>query len=160
MRETLSSVLLCVLLPLAAGQEKQKDEKELSPSDVVKQWNSAAAQRDMETVTKLASKTVSKQSLEVIRRQGVLDYQGETRIVHEEIGGDRAVVIYRLAYRGTLFTEVKYGIKTLVREDGQWKVSREQGGVLKLSGKKPKAPPKAPPKSALDDAPIQAEPTK
>src|SRR5262249_26646016 len=92
MSTILPSVLLVAFAPLAAAQataqEKSKDPKERSPSEVVKQGVGAAAKKDMETVAKLASKTTPKQSLTLIELQGFLNYQGDVKIIHEEIGGD------------------------------------------------------------------------
>ena len=48
--------------------------KEVSPSEVVKQWIDAAAKRDMKTVAWLASTTTSKPSLRLIEQQGFLKY--------------------------------------------------------------------------------------
>jgi hypothetical protein len=125
-------------VPLAYGQEKPGDQKELSPSEVVKRWNDGAAKRDMKTVANLASKTRSKRSLELIAQQAFLEYQGETKIIHEEISGDRAVVIYRLENRDAIFTAViRYGTNLLVRQDGVWKVSGEEGFVTLKKGKQP-----------------------
>ena len=132
-----SFALVFAFVPLAHAQEKSKDQKELSPSEVVKQWNQAASKRDMKTLAKLASKTMPKQSLEDIKQQLFLQYQGETKIIHEEISGDRAIAVYRVENRGAVFTpEIEYGMITLLREDGHWKVSDQGGGVLK-AGKQP-----------------------
>jgi hypothetical protein len=136
MPRVIAFAIFCAFAPLAYGQEKQKGQKELSPSDVVKQWNDAAAKRDMKTVAKLASKTRSKKSLALIVQQGFLEYQGETKIIHEEISGDRAVVVYRLENRDAVFTAaIRYGTNLLVREDGVWKITREEGFVILKEGK-------------------------
>jgi hypothetical protein len=137
MIKVFSFILFVAFVPLTCAQEKPKDQKELSPSEVVKQWIDAAAKKDMKTVAKLASKTTTKQSLKLIEEQGFLNYQGETKIIHEENGGDRAVVVYRLENRDAVFTpEIRYDMITLVREAKQWKVSQQGGGVLK-EGKQP-----------------------
>jgi hypothetical protein len=92
----------------------------------------------MKTLAKLASRTTPKVSLTVIKQQGFLDYQGTTKIIHEEVSGDRAVVVYRLENRDAVFTaEIRYAVIDLVREDKQWKVTEQGGGVLK-PGKQPK----------------------
>jgi hypothetical protein len=133
MLKPLSFLLLFALVPLAFAQEKPKDKQDFSPSEVVKQWNQAASKRDMKTLAKLASGTAPKQSLELIDQQFFLHYQGETKIIHEEISGGRAIVVFRVENRGAVFTaEIRYGFILLVREDGQWKVTGEEGsGVLK-----------------------------
>ena len=126
----------CAFVPLAFGQEKPKGQKNLSPSDVVKRWNHAAAKRDMKTLARLASKTRSKRSFQLIEQQAFLEYQGETKIIHEEISGQRAVVVYRLEKRDAVFTAaIRYGMNLLAREDGVWKVTREEGGVILKKGK-------------------------
>jgi hypothetical protein len=142
MSTVLASVLLVAFAPWAfaqaTAQEKPKELKERSPSEVVKQWVSAAAKRDMEAVTKLASKTTPKQSLMLIEQQGFLNYQGEVKIIHEELSGSRAIVVYRLENRDAVLTaEIRYDMILLVREDQQWKVAEQGGGVLK-PGKEPK----------------------
>jgi hypothetical protein len=135
MRWLVSVALLAVLfafVPLAPTQEKPKDQKDLSPSDVTKVWNGAVAKRDMKIVAKVAAKGTPKLVFELIQQQTFLDYQGETKIIHEEISGDRAVVVFRLENHAAAFTpEIRYDVAVLVREDGQWKVSHNGGGVLK-----------------------------
>ena len=85
----------------------------------------------MKTVAKLASRTTPKRSLKLIEEQGFLNYQGTVKIVHEEIKGDRAVVVYRLENREAVFTaKIRYDVIVVVREDKQWKVSEQGGGVL------------------------------
>jgi hypothetical protein len=138
MTQVYSFVVLAAFVSLACAQEERKDKKELSPSDTVRQWIDAAARREMKTVGKLASRTTPKRSLKLIEGQGFLSYQGAARIIHEEISGDRAVVVYRLENRGAVFTaEIRYDVIVLVREDKQWKVTEQGGGVLK-PGKRPK----------------------
>ena len=128
--------VFCAFVPLAFGQEKPKGRKTLSPSDVVKRWNDAAAKRDMKTMVRLASKTRSRRSLQLIQQQGFLEYRGETKIIHQEIRGQRAVVVYRLENRDAVFTAaIRYGMNLLVREDGVWKVEREEGFVILKKGK-------------------------
>jgi hypothetical protein len=132
MTESLCFVVLVALVPLAPGQEKGKDQKQVSPSEVVKQWIDAAAKKDGKTLAKLASKSTPKQSLKLIQEQGFVSYQGEAKIVHEEICGDRAIVVYRLENRDAAFTaEIRYDIITLVQEANEWKVTTQGGGVLK-----------------------------
>jgi hypothetical protein len=132
MVKTLSIVALFSYLLLAPAQEKPKGHEKVSPSEVIKAWNSAVAKRDMKIVAGLASKSTSKATLKLIQQQLFLNYQGETKIIHEEISGQRAIVVYRLENRGAAFTpEIRYDIAGLVREDGQWKVSQNMGGVLK-----------------------------
>jgi hypothetical protein len=137
MTKLLSFLLLVAFVPLAFAQKGSKDENKISPSDAVKKWTAAAGKRDMKTLAKLASRTMPKVSLKVIKQQGFLDYQGTTKIIHEEISGDRAVVVYRLENRDAVFTaEIRYDLVDLVREDKRWKVT-QAGGVLK-PGKQPK----------------------
>jgi hypothetical protein len=132
MTRAVSLLVLFSFGPLAGAQERPKDHKKLSPSDITRLWNNAAAKRDMKLIGSLASKDTPKTTFAIIQQQTFLQYQGETKIIHEEIGGDRAIVVYRLENRGAVFTpEVRYDIATLVREDGQWKVSQKGGGVLK-----------------------------
>jgi len=134
-----SLMLFCIFVPLAAGQEKSKDQKAASPSEVVKTWNDAVAKRDMKTVAKLASKTMPKRTLELLFQSGFPPYQGETKIIHEEISDDSALVVFRLENRGAIFTaEIRYGMNLLAREDGQWKVTRHEGGIVLKPGKQPK----------------------
>src|SRR5262245_15976816 len=138
MIRSVSFILLYALVPVAHAQEKSKDEKAGSPSDIVKQWNAAAAKRDMKVLANLASKSTPKRALWLIEQHGFPHFQGETKIIHEEISGDRAVVIYRLENRGAVFTaEIRYGINLLVREEGQWKVTRHEGGLDLKPGKQP-----------------------
>jgi hypothetical protein len=85
----------------------------------------------MKTIAKLASRTTPKHSLKLIEEQGFVNYQGTVKIVHEEIKGDRAVVVFRLHNREAVFTaKVRYDVIVVVREDKQWKVSEQGGGVL------------------------------
>jgi hypothetical protein len=138
MTRVFSFVLGVALVSLAHAQEESKDAKAVSPSDTVKKWIDAAAKRDMKTVAKLASRTTTRRSLKLIQEQGFLNYQGTAKIIHEEISGDRAVVVYRLENRDAVFTpEIRYDVIVLVREDKQWKVTEQGGGVLK-PGKQPK----------------------
>jgi hypothetical protein len=132
MVRTGSLLAILAVVPLAPAQEKAKDPKATSPSAVIKAWNEAAAKRDMRTLARLASTNTPKSTFNLIQQQTFLQHQGEIKIIHEEISGDRAVVVYRLENRGAVFTpEIRYDIAGLVREDGQWKVAPHLGGVLK-----------------------------
>jgi hypothetical protein len=132
MIRALSLVVLVSFVALAPGREKPKGDKDLSPSEVIKAWNSAVANRDMKIVTRLAAKSTRQVTFKLIREQSFLNYQGKTKIIHEEIGSERAIVVYRIENRGAVFTpEIRYDIAGLVRENGQWKVSQDLGGVLK-----------------------------
>ena len=132
MSKCLSVALLVTMAPWVGPQEKGKDQKEVSPGDVAKQWIDAAAKKDGKTLEKLASKTTRQQSLKLILEQGWLGYQGDVKIIHQETCGDRAVVVYRLENRDAAFTaEIRYDILTLVLEAKQWKVDTQGGGVLK-----------------------------
>jgi hypothetical protein len=132
MKRVLSIAALFSFATLAPGREKSKGDMNPSPSQVIKAWNSAVAQRDMKLLARLAAKSTRPLTFKLIREQLFLNYQGKTKIIHEEISGERAIVVYRLENRGAAFTpEVRYDIAGLVREDGQWKVSQDLGGVLK-----------------------------
>jgi hypothetical protein len=119
---------------LANGQEKPKNTKDASPTEVVKQWNEAAAKKDMKVLKKLASGRVPDQHLKLIELQFFIHYQGETKIIHEEISGDRAIVICRLEHKNPIRAAVSYRMTVLVRERRAWKVTQEEGSVaLKLA---------------------------
>lgn len=126
-------VVMLALLPVAYGQEKPKVQKGPSPGEVLKAWCEAAAKRDMEAVRKLASKDVDKKVLDAIEKDGSLVYRGQTKVIHEEISGNRAVVVFRVEVGGPVYTaNVTYRMALLLREDGGWKFSREEGrAVLK-----------------------------
>ena|SRR5262249_11626945 len=131
MTKVISLMLLFAFLTLADAQEENKDAKKAPPSATVKKWIDAAAKKDMKTLAKLASRTTPERSLKLIEEQGFLNYQGTVKIVHEEIKGDRAVVVYRLENREAVFTaKIRYDVIVVVREDKQWKVSEQGGGVL------------------------------
>ena len=131
------SLILVASGPSTSPQDNPKDQKEASPSETVKQWIDAAASRDQKTLTKLAAKSMSKQSLKLIEQQGFPNYQGQVKIIHEEICGGQAIVVYRLENRDAVFTpEIRYDLVTVVREANQWKVNEQGGGVLK-AGKHP-----------------------
>lgn len=137
MTRFVSLVILVAFAPSACPQEKPKDPKEASPSETVKQWIDAAANRDAKTLAKLAAKSMSKQSLMLIQQQGFPHYQGQVKIIHEETCGEQAIVVYRLENRDAVFTpEIRYDLVTLVRDANQWKVNEQGGGVLK-AGKQP-----------------------
>jgi hypothetical protein len=79
----------------------------------------------------LAPKSTRPITFKLIREQLFLDYQRKTEIIHEEISGEKAIVVYRLENPGATFRpEVRYDTVGLVREDGQWKVTQGVGGVL------------------------------
>ena len=131
MTKVISLMVLFAFLTLADAQEESKEGKKESPSDTVTKWIDAAGKKEMKTIAQLASKTMPKHSLKLIEEQGFLNYRGTVKIVHEEIKGDRAVVVYRLENREALFTaKVRYDVIVVVREDKQWKVSEQGGGVL------------------------------
>jgi hypothetical protein len=123
-------VVIVALLPVAYSQEKPKDREGPSPGEVVKSWNEAAAKRDMKALAKLASKDVSKQVLDAIGQQGFLYSGGETKVIHEEISGERAVVVFRVENRGAVVApEIRYGMVLLLRESATWKFRRQEGSV-------------------------------
>lgn len=118
---------------MADGQEN-KEQKEPTPSQVVKQWTDAVAKRDMKTAVKLASRTMNKVYLDLLEQQWFLRYQGETKIIHEEVSGDRAVVVYRIENKRAIIAEIRYRMNALAKEGGAWKVTQEEGSVrLKLA---------------------------
>ena len=132
MTRNIPILFLAASVSLAHAQGESKAQKEESPGDTVKTWIDAAAKQDWKTVEKLASRTTPKRTLMLLKEQGFLNYQGTAKIIHEEISGDRAVVVYRLENRDAVFTpEVQFDIVVLVREDKQWKVDGQGGGVLK-----------------------------
>jgi hypothetical protein len=140
MNRAFGILVLCAVTSFVAGQDKPKDAHDLSPSEVIKRWNEAAAKSDMKTVAKLASKTTPKVVLDLIEQQFFLHYQGETKIVHEEISGDSAIVVHRIENRDAVFTaEIGYRMDLLVREDGRWKVTEQSGNVTLKPGKRPKS---------------------
>src|SRR5262245_28115342 len=125
--------VLSALVPLAEAQEKPKEAKEPSPSEVVKTWMDSLAKRDMKAVAKLASKSYSKNGLEALA-QHAIGYQGlkvETKIIHEEINGDSAVVVYRVQHGAA----ITYCMELLVKEGGAWRVSQQGAEVLLKLGK-------------------------
>ncbi|MCI0456628.1 MAG: nuclear transport factor 2 family protein [Gemmataceae bacterium] len=137
MARALLFVVILARLPVAYSQEKPKDREGPSPGEVVKSWNEAAAKRDIKFLAKLASKDVTKQVLEAIEQQGFLHYRGETKVIHEEISGTQAVVVFRVEHRGAVFTaEIRYGMALLLREDGAWKFARDEGSVTLKPGKR------------------------
>jgi hypothetical protein len=139
MNRAFGILVLWAVASFVAGQDKPKDAHDPSPSEVIKRWNEAAAKSDMKTVAKLASKTTPKVVLELIEQQFSLHYQGETKIVHEEISGDSAIVVHRIENRDAVFTaEIGYRMNLLVREDGLWKVTEQSGSVTLKPGKRPK----------------------
>ena len=138
MARVISLMIIFVFLTPADAQEESKDGKEASPSDTVKNWIDAAAKKEMKTVAKLASRATPKRSLKLIEDHGFLNYQGTVKIVHEEIKGDRAVVVYRLENQEAVLTaKIRYDVIVFVREDKQWKVSEQGGGVLE-AGEQPR----------------------
>lgn len=127
-------VLMLTLLPEAYGQEQSKAPKgPSSPGEVLQAWYEAAARRDMEAVARLASKDVDRKVLNGIEKEGGLHYRGRTKVVHEEISGDRAVVVFRVEQGGPAYAaNVTYRMALLLREGGAWKFGREEGrAVLK-----------------------------
>ena len=137
MTKVISLILVNSFLTLADARQESKNGKEPSPSDTVKKWIDAAAKKEMKAVAELASKATPKRSLKLIEEQGFLNYQGTVKIVHEEIKGDRAVVVYRLENPEAMFTaKIRYDVVVVVREDKQWKISEQGGGVLE-PGEKP-----------------------
>ena len=109
-----------------------------SPGDAVKAWNDALTKEDVkaaESLTSSTSKDHIKQnfgSLEQLSKS----YQGslkndklQTKIIHEEISGDTAMVVYRVQYGDE---KVKYWMDKLYREGGEWKVAPQFVQTLTL----------------------------
>jgi hypothetical protein len=58
-----SLILSFAFIPLAHGQDKQKGQKELSPSGVIKGWYESLAKGDLEAARKLMTfKSVPKKN--------------------------------------------------------------------------------------------------
>ena len=101
----------------------------IPPGDAVKGWNDALTKGDVkaaESLTSSTSKDHIKQnfgSLEQLSKsyQGSLkNVELETKIIHEEISGDTAVVVYRVQYGDA---KVKYWMDKLYLEGDEWKVA-------------------------------------
>ena len=125
--------VLIALVPLAEGQEKPKETNEASPSEVVKAWTESLSKRDMKAVARLASKTTSKNGFAALT-QLAISYQGlkvESKIIHEEISGDSAVVVCRVQHGAA----ITYYMEKLVKERGAWRVTPQGVELLLKSGK-------------------------
>ncbi len=118
---------LLAFVPLTQSQEKAKGAKDLSPSEVFKQWLEAVAKKDTKTETKLGSKKYPHKFDNVVLFRD--QFEGKAKIIHEEISGDRAVVVYRLEPRVVDGVLISYRLNVLVREEGLWRVTREAGDV-------------------------------
>ena len=129
----LSWFVLCLLVgcsqPQPAVTNAGASAKAPSPGDAVKAWNDALTNEDVkaaEGLTSSTSKDHIKQnygSLEQLSKS----YQGslksdklQTKIIHEEISGDTAMVMYRVQYGDE---KVKYWMDKLYLEGGEWKVA-------------------------------------
>ena len=58
----------------------------------------------------------------------------DRKIIHEEISGDAAVVIYRVQYG---FKPTKYWMDKLFREDGSWKLAPQYVRSITLMEENP-----------------------
>lgn len=131
----LCGYLLCTMLLLGCHQPKPPEQpvpknlKALSPGEVAKTWNDALTEGDVRTAASLTSTTStlhikqnfgSLEQISVIYQRNLKDHKVESKLVHEEISGDTAVVVYRVQYDDKA---VKYWMDKLFREDGTWKVA-------------------------------------
>jgi hypothetical protein len=134
MRRAFTLLVCCTVISFAPGQEKQKDQKELSPSEVVQAWNGALAKADMKTVRNLSVKNTREEIFEALHQHALIWKHSKdkvaAKIIHEEISGDAAVVVYRVQHG----SEITYDVVKLVREDQAWKVSGEAGRVFLKKG--------------------------
>src|SRR6516165_6969289 len=118
MIRTFAVLSLIAVAPWTLNQEKAKGEKDLSPSEVFKLWLGAVAKKDTKTEVKLGSKKNPHKfdgDLATLR----LWYEGMAKIIHEEISGDRAVVVYRMEYSFAPDdkTLIGYHMNVLLREE-------------------------------------------
>ena len=106
-----------------------KNLKELSPGEAAKTWNDALTQADVQTAASLTSSTSapyikqnfgSLEQLAIIYQQNLKHRKVETKLIHEEISNDTAIVVYRVQYDEK---SVKYWMDKLLREDGTWKIA-------------------------------------
>jgi hypothetical protein len=108
-----------------------------SPGDAVKAWNDALTKGDVkaaESLTSSTSKDHIKQnfgSLEQLSAsyRSLKNVKLQTKIIHEEISGDAAVVVYRVQYGEA---KVKYWMDKLYLEGGEWKVAPQFVQMLTL----------------------------
>lgn len=108
-----------------------------SPGDAVQAWNDALTKGDVkaaEGLTSSTSKDHIKQnfgSLEQLSKsyQGLKNVKLQTKIIHEEISGDTAVVVYRVQYGEE---KIKYWMDKLYLEGGEWKVAPQFVQTLTL----------------------------
>jgi hypothetical protein len=137
---TLMSVLLTFALS-ALGQDEHRATASLSPSDVSAAWNDALDKGDMKTAAELTSKTAetfiqeafgSLEQLSTLRQQELKGVKVGRRLVHEEVSGNSAVVVYRMQYDADAVT---YWMDKLVHEDGSWKVAPQYIQMVPLKEK-------------------------
>lgn len=138
------AVTLCLSLALLLGGCSQPQPavtkanvkaQGLSPGEVLKAWNDALTTGNVKTAEKLTSGTsdqhikqnfVSLEQLSIIYQKGTKCVQV---LVHEEISGDTAIVVYRVQYDDKT---VKYWMDKLFREAGDWKVAPQFVQTLTL----------------------------
>ena len=146
-RTAFHAALLCLLVAIGCGgcgppQASEKNvignAKEFSPGDVDKAWNDALTKGDVKSAADRTSSTSSEytkqkflylEQLSVTYQKGMKDLKVETKIVHEEISGDTAIVVYRVQYGDKT---VKYWMDKLFREAGDWKVAPQFVQTLTL----------------------------
>lgn len=113
-------------------------QNELAPSEVVKAWNDALRNGDVKTAAMLTSRTSGHGQDLGYFEQLSNRYQNfrvvERIIIHEEISGDAAVVIYRVQYASDA---TKYWMDKLFREDGSWKLAPQYVRSITLMEEKP-----------------------
>lgn len=131
----LCGYLLGTMLVLSCHQPKPPEQpvpnhlKALSPGEVAKTWNDALTEGDVQTAASLTSTTStlhikqnfgSLEQISVTYQRNLKGRNVETKLVHEEIIGDAAVVVYRVQYDDKA---VKYWTDKLFREGGIWKIA-------------------------------------
>ena len=101
-------------------------------------WNDALTKGDVKTAAELTSSTSNEHikqafgsldQLSAAYQQNLKELKVETKIVHEEISGDSAIVVYRVQYGDKT---VKYWMDKLFREAGNWKVAPQFVQTLSL----------------------------
>lgn len=137
------SLLVAILLGGCGGSQPAVmpatgNATNTSPGAVVKAWNDALTQGDVEAAEGLTSSTSkdhikqnygSLEQLSVSYQKSMKNIKVETKIVHEEISGDSAVVVYRVQYGEKA---VKFWMDKLYREGGDWKVAPQFVQTLTL----------------------------
>lgn len=137
----MSIAILFTFAPYAQGQDEQRATAGLSPSDVSATWNEALARGDVETAAELTSKTSetyiqqafgSLEQLSAVMQRELRGVKLRRKLVHQEISGNSAVVVYRMEYDADAIT---YWMDKLVHEEGSWKVAPQHTQMLPLNEK-------------------------